>query len=173
RARGAPPTPCWHTGPRSLVFRTRPWRAPADFIELTRPRCLLCKALGAILKTVTLRTPSPTNWRTNLNKKSLINRTPKKVWRMRPGGGRRDVVWKEEFRIDAAFEIENSTSIYSGLLRFADLTMVAPNTIYPLFIVSPRRAPQLGSSASSTTEFSSSRHTRESSLFVVRKSQRN
>jgi hypothetical protein len=64
---------------------------------------------------------------------------------MRPGGGRCDVVWKEEFRIDAAFEIENSTSIYSGLLRFADLTMVAPNTIYPLFIVSPSRAPQLGS----------------------------
>lgn len=48
-----------------------------------------------------------------------------------------DVVWKEEFRIDAAFEVENSTSIYSGLLRFADLTMVAPNTIYPLFIVAP------------------------------------
>jgi len=49
-----------------------------------------------------------------------------------------DVVWKEEFRIDAAFEIENSTSIYSGLLRFADLTMVAPNTLYPMFIVAPR-----------------------------------
>jgi hypothetical protein len=48
-----------------------------------------------------------------------------------------DVVWKEEFRIDAAFESENSTSIYSGLLRFADLTMVAPNTIYPMFIVAP------------------------------------
>ena len=48
-----------------------------------------------------------------------------------------DVVWKEEYRIDAAFEIENSTSIYSGLLRFADLTMVAPNTLYPLFIVAP------------------------------------
>lgn len=48
-----------------------------------------------------------------------------------------DVVWKEEFRIDAAFEIENSTSIYSGLLRFADLTMIAPNTHYPLFIVAP------------------------------------
>src|SRR5439155_13997397 len=48
-----------------------------------------------------------------------------------------DVVWKEEFRIDAAFEIENSTSIYSGLLRFADLTMVAPNTVYPMFIVAP------------------------------------
>lgn len=49
-----------------------------------------------------------------------------------------DVVWKEEFRIDAAFEIENSTAIYSGLLRFADLSLVAPNTIYPLFIVAPR-----------------------------------
>ena len=48
-----------------------------------------------------------------------------------------DVVWKAEFRIDAAFEVENSTSIYSGLLRFADLTMVAPNTIYPMFIVAP------------------------------------
>ncbi|HSW97694.1 MAG TPA: hypothetical protein VLF89_07765 [Candidatus Saccharimonadales bacterium] len=49
-----------------------------------------------------------------------------------------DVVWKEEFRIDAAFEIENSTSIYSGLLRFSDLSIVAPNSTYPLFIVAPR-----------------------------------
>jgi hypothetical protein len=48
-----------------------------------------------------------------------------------------DVVWKEEFRIDAAFEIENSTAIYSGLLRFADLNIVAPNTTYPMFIVAP------------------------------------
>lgn len=48
-----------------------------------------------------------------------------------------DVVWKEEFRIDAAFEVENSTSIYSGLLRFSDLTVVAPNSPYPLFIVAP------------------------------------
>lgn len=49
-----------------------------------------------------------------------------------------DVVWKEEFRIDAAFEIENTTAIYSGLLRFADLALVAPNTTYPLFIVAPQ-----------------------------------
>jgi hypothetical protein len=49
-----------------------------------------------------------------------------------------DVVYKEEFRIDAAFEIENTTTIYSGLLRFADLSLVAPNTVYPLFIVAPR-----------------------------------
>lgn len=48
-----------------------------------------------------------------------------------------DVVWKEEFRINAAFEVENSTAIYSGLLRFADLNVVAPNSIYPMFIVAP------------------------------------
>ena len=36
-----------------------------------------------------------------------------------------DVVWKEAFRIDAAFEVENTTSIYSGLLRFADLAQVS------------------------------------------------
>ena len=48
-----------------------------------------------------------------------------------------DVVWKEEFRIDAAFEIENTTAVYSGLLRFSDLKIVAPNSIYPLYIVAP------------------------------------
>lgn len=49
-----------------------------------------------------------------------------------------DVVWKQEFRIAAAYEIENSTSIYSGLLRFADLNVIAPNTLYPMFIVAPK-----------------------------------
>jgi hypothetical protein len=48
-----------------------------------------------------------------------------------------DVIWKEEFRIDAAFEIEHTTAIYSGLLRFADLKIIAPNISYPLFIVAP------------------------------------
>jgi hypothetical protein len=48
-----------------------------------------------------------------------------------------DVVWKEEFRIDAAFEIEHSTAIYSGLLRFSDLKIIAPNISYPLFLVAP------------------------------------
>lgn len=48
-----------------------------------------------------------------------------------------DVVWKQEFRIGAAYEIENSTSIYSGLLRFADLNILAPNTVYPMFVVAP------------------------------------
>jgi hypothetical protein len=49
-----------------------------------------------------------------------------------------DVVWKQEFRIGAAYEIENSTAIYSGLLRFADLNIIAPNTLYPMFIVAPK-----------------------------------
>lgn len=48
-----------------------------------------------------------------------------------------DVVWKQEYRIGAAYEIENSTTIYSGLLRFADLNILAPNTLYPMFIVAP------------------------------------
>lgn len=48
-----------------------------------------------------------------------------------------DVVWKQEFRIAAAYEIENSTSIYSGLLRFSDLMILAPNTLYPMFVVAP------------------------------------
>ncbi len=48
-----------------------------------------------------------------------------------------DVVWKQEYRIGAAYEIENTTSIYSGLLRFADLNILAPNTLYPMFIVAP------------------------------------
>lgn len=48
-----------------------------------------------------------------------------------------DVVWKQEFRIDAAYEIENSTAIYSGLLRFADLMILAPNSVYPMVVVAP------------------------------------
>jgi len=48
-----------------------------------------------------------------------------------------DVVWKEDYRIHAAFEVENTTAVYSGLLRFADLTVLAPNTTYPLLIVAP------------------------------------
>lgn len=48
-----------------------------------------------------------------------------------------DVVWRKEFRIAAAYEIENSTAIYSGLLRFSDLLILAPNTVYPMFVVAP------------------------------------
>lgn len=49
-----------------------------------------------------------------------------------------DTVWKLGLSIKAAFEVENSTSIYSGILRLSDLRALAPNSNYPLFIVADR-----------------------------------
>jgi hypothetical protein len=49
-----------------------------------------------------------------------------------------DTVWKLGFSIKAAFEIEHSTQIYSGILRLSDLRALAPNSNYPLFIVAER-----------------------------------
>lgn len=47
-----------------------------------------------------------------------------------------DVVWKfGRYSIKSAFEIEHSTSIYSGILRLSDLRAEPPNSNYPLFIV--------------------------------------
>jgi hypothetical protein len=47
-----------------------------------------------------------------------------------------DVVWKfGPYSIKSAFEIEHSTSIYSGILRLSDLRAEAPNSNYPLFII--------------------------------------
>ncbi len=47
-----------------------------------------------------------------------------------------DVVWKfGPYSIKSAFEIEHSTSVYSGILRLSDLRTEAPNSTYPLFIV--------------------------------------
>jgi hypothetical protein len=37
----------------------------------------------------------------------------------------------------AAFEIESTTSIYSGLLRMADLITMQPNINIPLYLVAP------------------------------------
>lgn len=49
-----------------------------------------------------------------------------------------DVVWKfGPYSIKSAFEIEHSTSIYSGILRLSDLRAENPNSSYPLFIVAP------------------------------------
>lgn len=50
-----------------------------------------------------------------------------------------DVVWKFGYSIKSAFEIEHSTSIYSGILRLSDLKALAPNSNYPLFIVADRK----------------------------------
>ncbi|HXR49620.1 MAG TPA: hypothetical protein VN778_01180 [Verrucomicrobiae bacterium] len=49
-----------------------------------------------------------------------------------------DTVWKLGLSIKAAFEIENSTAIYSGILRLSDLRALAPNSSYPLYIVADR-----------------------------------
>ncbi|OGH18455.1 MAG: hypothetical protein A2868_02615 [Candidatus Levybacteria bacterium RIFCSPHIGHO2_01_FULL_40_15b] len=47
-----------------------------------------------------------------------------------------DVVWKfGPYSIKSAFEIEHSTSVYSGILRLSDLRAENPNSNYPLFIV--------------------------------------
>lgn len=49
-----------------------------------------------------------------------------------------DVIWlKGVNQVVAAFEIERTTTIYSGLLRMSDLAVLAPNTHFPIYIVSP------------------------------------
>jgi hypothetical protein len=47
------------------------------------------------------------------------------------------VLWLKGRSIEAAFEIESTTSIYSGLLRMSDLLAMQPNLSIPLFIVAP------------------------------------
>ncbi len=48
-----------------------------------------------------------------------------------------DVLWLKGNTFVAAFEIEHTTSIYSGLLRMSDLVAVQPNLNIPLYIVAP------------------------------------
>jgi hypothetical protein len=48
-----------------------------------------------------------------------------------------DVLWVDKKAIVGAFEIESTTSIYSGLLRMADLISEQPNVNIPLYIVAP------------------------------------
>ena len=48
-----------------------------------------------------------------------------------------DVLWLKGKTIVAAFEIESTTSIYSGLLRMSDLIAMQPNLNIPLFLVAP------------------------------------
>jgi predicted RNA-binding protein len=48
-----------------------------------------------------------------------------------------DVLWLKGNSIVAAFEIECTTSIYSGLLRMSDLIAMQPNLKIPLYIVAP------------------------------------
>ena len=48
-----------------------------------------------------------------------------------------DVLWFQGDAIVGAFEIEHTTSIYSGLLRMADLISMQPNIKINLYIVAP------------------------------------
>jgi hypothetical protein len=48
-----------------------------------------------------------------------------------------DVLWLRGQAVVAAFEIESTTSIYSGLLRMSDLISMQPNLAMPLYIVAP------------------------------------
>ena len=48
-----------------------------------------------------------------------------------------DVLWLKGNAIVAAFEVESTTSIYSGLLRMSDLVSMQPNLSMPLYLVAP------------------------------------
>jgi type II restriction enzyme len=49
-----------------------------------------------------------------------------------------DVVWLTGVnQVAAAFEVEHTTSVYSGLLRMADLAALSPNLTFPLYVVAP------------------------------------
>lgn len=48
-----------------------------------------------------------------------------------------DVLWLQGDAIVAAFEVEHTSSVYSGLLRMADLMSMQPNIDINLFIVAP------------------------------------
>jgi hypothetical protein len=48
-----------------------------------------------------------------------------------------DVLWVKGHGIRRAFEVEHTTSVYSGLLRMADLLALQPNLAIKLHIVAP------------------------------------
>jgi len=48
-----------------------------------------------------------------------------------------DVLWLKKDAIMAAFEVEHTSSIYSGLLRMSDLISMQPNLRIDLYIVAP------------------------------------
>lgn len=48
-----------------------------------------------------------------------------------------DVLWLKGNSIIAAFEVEHTTAIYSGLLRMSDLLALQPNLEINLFLVAP------------------------------------
>jgi hypothetical protein len=63
-----------------------------------------------------------------------------------------DVLWLKGNAIVAAFEIESTTQIYSGLLRMSDLLAMQPNITIPLYLVAPdERRPKVMSEVNRPT----------------------
>ena len=54
------------------------------------------------------------------------------------GIGLIDTIWFKELSPKCAFEVECTTSVYSGLLRFADMISVMPTHDMKFYIVAPR-----------------------------------
>lgn len=50
-----------------------------------------------------------------------------------------DVLWLRDDEVTAAFEVESTTAVYSGLLRMSDLLALQPNINISLFIVAEER----------------------------------
>lgn len=48
-----------------------------------------------------------------------------------------DVLWLQRDAIVAAFEVEHTSAIYSGLLRMSDLVSMQPNIKLNLYLVAP------------------------------------
>jgi hypothetical protein len=48
-----------------------------------------------------------------------------------------DVLWLDRHAVQAAFEVERTTSIYSGILRMTDLLALQPNIYIRCFLVAP------------------------------------
>jgi hypothetical protein len=53
-----------------------------------------------------------------------------------------DVLWLRNNVIERAFEIESTTSVYSGLLRMNDLVLAQPNVLIDLNLVAPEASRQ-------------------------------
>lgn len=47
------------------------------------------------------------------------------------------MIWLQRNTFVAAFEVEHTTAVYSGLLRMADLIAMQPNLSIPLYLVAP------------------------------------
>lgn len=81
---------------------------------------------GAVLKELDTEFPRPLD-RLPLNYDETTLRTVEQI----------DVLWLKGRSIRRAFEVEHTTSVYSGILRMADLLALQPNMDIKLHIVAP------------------------------------